>query len=192
MWPLLLVPACFLALPPAGRPAELLLEALEGVPECVVEGHAARLPQESRKAVKAWRTHRAAMTKRLSAEDLAKIEASLVKVQEAGADAAEAALDAQGILAGQVAEGRPRQLMAADRACMRAWLRAGAGRWEALPDLDGVFAPLLAPGQARYAATQAKVRVALDRQRGAAAAKDGVGFKAAIRDLLNLVDALEE
>lgn len=51
---LLLLPAALLAATPTPTSAEVLIEALEGVPECLVEGRGGHLEARIRYARQAW------------------------------------------------------------------------------------------------------------------------------------------
>ena len=88
---LLLLPAALLAAPPAPTPAEVLVEALEGVSECVVEGRTRRLEGRIRHAREAWAARRDTLAKRIPPDDLAALDLCFLHMDAGGRAAARAA-----------------------------------------------------------------------------------------------------
>ena len=186
---ILLLPAALLAAPPAPTPAEVLTEALEGVPECLVEKRGSRLSARIRYAQEAWAARRDTLAKRLPPASLNTLDACFLRMEAGGHRAGRAALDAQAALTDLLPRGPARHRRAADLACLRAWFAADAGRWADLPDLDAAFAPLLGPGGPEPAGI--RMRAALDRHREARALRSAPRCKGAARTLHELVGGLE-
>jgi hypothetical protein len=186
---LLLLPAALLAAPPAPTPAEVLVDALEGVHECVVEGRTGRLEGRIRYAREAWAARRDTLAKRIPPADLASLDLCFLHMDGGGRLAARAALDAQELLGDLLPQGPERHRRAASLASLRAWLAADGGRWAEMPDLEAAFAPLLIAGHPGPVAGAA--RAALDHHREARVARNAPRCKGAARLLQSLAGRLE-
>ncbi|GLH70722.1 hypothetical protein GETHPA_22550 [Geothrix rubra] len=184
---LLLLPAALLAAPPAPTPAEVLVDALEGVTECVVEGRTARLEGRLRHAKEAWAARRDTLAKRIPPSDLDDLDLCFLRLDAGGRPAARAALDAQELLGDLLPQGPARHRRSAALASLRAWFAADGGRWSEMPDLEAAFAPLLGPPCPEPAA--AAVRTALDRHREARTVRNAPQCKRAARTLQDLARA---
>ena len=171
----------------------IVLEALEGVSESLTDGKPARQLKAISTAMAAWDKHKATLVANLSPADQVKLqEAFRALNSKSGIGAAEAALDASDLLAARLPADRNTRLGAADRACMRAWVRVEAARWEAVPDLHAAFKTFLDQDAKKYSLTLKKVKTALAAFHAGLSAHDAVGAKKATADLLELVDALEK
>lgn len=185
---LLLLPAALLAAPPAPTPAEVLMEALEGVPECVVEGRTGRLEGRIRYVREAWVARRDTLAKRIPPSVLAELDLCFLHMDGGGRGAARAALDAQELLDDLLPQGPARHRRAAVLASQRAWLAADAGRWSEMPDLEAAFAPLLGPARLEPGAGAA--RAVLDHHVEARTARNVPRCKGTARILQGLAGRL--
>lgn len=185
---LLLLPAALLAAPPAPTPAEVLVDALEGVHECVVEGRTARLEGRIRYAREAWAARRDTLAKRIPPADLASLDLCFLHLDGGGRAAARASLDAQELLGDLLPQGPARHRRAAALASLRAWFAADGGRWAEMPDLEAAFAPLL--GSARTEPVAGVARAALDHHLEARVARNASQCKRTARILEGLAGRL--
>ncbi len=181
---ILLLPAALLAAPPAPTPAEVLVEALEGVSECVVEGRTRRLEGRIRYAREAWAARRDTLAKRVPPGDLAALDLCFLHMDAGGRAAARAALDARELLGDLLPQGPAGHRRAAGLASLRAWFAADGGRWSEMPDLEAAFAPLLGPPCPGPGASA--VRTALGLHREARTARNVPRCKGAARILQDL------
>lgn len=185
---LLLLPAALLAAPPAPTPAEVLVDALEGVTECVVEGRTGRLEGRIRYLREAWAARRDTLAKRIPPSDLAALDLCFLHMDAGGRAAARAALDARELLGGLLPQGPARHHRAAALASLRAWFVADGGRWSEMPDLEAAFAPLL--GSPCLEEVAARTRAALAQHREAQATRNAPRGKGAARTLQDLAGRL--
>ncbi|HEX9009902.1 MAG TPA: hypothetical protein VF804_06005 [Holophagaceae bacterium] len=186
---LLLLPAALLAAPPAPTPAEVLVDALEGVHECVVEGRTGRLEGRIRHAREAWAARRDTLAKRIPPADLASLDLCFLHMDAGGRAAARAALDAQELLGDLLPQGPARHRRAAALASLRAWFAADSGRWSEMPDLEAAFAPLLGPARTEPAGSAAMA--ALDHHQEARTTRNVPRCKGTARVLQGLAGRLE-
>ncbi len=186
---LLLLPAALLATTPALTPAEVLTEALEGVPECLVEGRGGHLEARLRYAREAWAARRDTLAKRIPPSDLARLDLAFLHMEGTGRAVAWAALDGLEVLADQLPLGPARHRSAARLVCLQAWFAADSSHWATPPDLEAAFAPLLGRGRPGSAGIQ--TRMALDQHRQAWNARNAPRCKGAARTLYGLVGTLD-
>jgi hypothetical protein len=171
----------------------IVLEALEGVSECMTDGEPAKQPKAISSALAAWSKRKTALLATLHSEDQIKLqEAFTVLRSNSGIRAAEAALDASELLASHLPKDRNANLGAADRACMRAWVHVEAARWDAVPNLQAAFKTFLDQDAKKYGLVLQKVQTALASFQTGLSAHDAIVTKKAAAELLELVDALEK
>ena len=171
----------------------IVLEALEGVSESLTDGKPAKQTKAISSALAAWEKHKAALATNLSPADQVKLQGAFGALKsKSGIGAAEAALDASDLLAARLPADRNARLGAADRACMRAWVRVEAARWEAVPDLHAAFKTFLDQDAKKYSLTLKKVETALAAFHAGLSAQNATAAKTAAAQLLGLVDALEK
>ncbi len=141
----LLAPALIAQAPaiPA-RKLEVLLDQLKAVGEATVQGRDSLAKIKAEKAARAWGASREDIADLLDSETMEGVETQFSRMKDAAiAESALAAMDASELLARAAREGRPRLRMAAERACVRAFLMAKASRWSEMPDLPSAFNPLM-------------------------------------------------
>ncbi len=171
----------------------IVLEVLEGVSESITSRTPAKQSKAISSALAAWDKHKAALLAALPTEDQTRLQnAFSVLKSTSGLRAAEAALDASDLLAVRLPADRTARLGAADRACMRAWVRVEAARWDSVPDLQAAFKPFLDQDTKNYGPALKKVETALAAFHVGHSAHDAVAAKKAATELLELVDALEK
>ena len=170
-----------------------VLESLEGIPECLTDGKTARIPKATRAALAAWNRHKQKILPALDAGAQARLTSLFANLNPHQAlKAAESALDASDILAPLLPADRNSRLAAADRACMRAWIRVAGSRWGSIPDLEAIFQPFLDEGQPRLEGVRKEVKTSLAVFQTGLRARQSVDAKQALSHLLDLVDALEK
>lgn len=187
---LLLLPAALLAAPLAPTPAEVLIEALEGVPECLVEGRSERLEARIRYVQDAWASRRDTLAKRIPPLAFARLDRCFLHMVGAGRTAALSALEAQAVLAELLPQGRTCWLRDAHHACLQAWCAVDAARWAELPDLEATLAPLLGPGCP--GSVEMRARAALGQHRQALATRNAPRCKGALRTLQGLLREMDD
>lgn len=189
---LFLPPGLVTPAPPSDNPLQVLLEALEGIPEALTDHKPAGLPKAKAEAIKLWNRHRLSLRKGMEPETYKDIAANFEHLKEAtGTQAAELALDISERLAKPERPGRSAQLGAVDRACQRAWIRIDSGRWSEIPDLAVAFTPFVDSDVETHPKAVKSSLENLKLWAKSTAAKDKASAQRAVEALLECVDGFE-
>ena len=200
---LLITPPALVVQAPQARPAHVapqvldpLQELFEAIPEALIDGKRGAMRGLVAKAKAGWDRAKPDIRRAMPEPETIAIDRQLKAM--AGMKPREQAVGALGIsstLSRFQARSRQQDLLHADRTAMLAWCHVDAGDWDRLPRLAEAFQPLLdqdEPGNGPHALAVSGVQDALKRFQGSQQKHHMAGAKKALKDLLDLVDALEK
>jgi hypothetical protein len=180
---------------PAQSPVDRVQGLVEAIPEALIAGKRGAMPGLVAKAKAGWEQAKPGL---LKAKVMPEADATFIDRQVTAMlkmkprEQAMGALGISATLSRYQGRSRKQDLLQADRVAMMAWCGVDAGQWAPLPDVAGVFKPLLDQDQGQHTMAAIGIQDALKRFQDGTQKKQVAIAKKALKDLMIFVDVLEK